>query len=115
MQKNSVLDMNSIEKRSILYAIKDNLSLSMIDFYEYLKTHHNLIECDNVKKNFIYLTTELDLDKIKSYVIEYITEKIMDMYDNTFESIDQILLDNIDIFVEITENDNDVYIIELSK
>lgn len=116
MQKESILDMNSIEKRSFLYAIRDDLNLSMIDFSEYLKSHHSSIECDNVKKNFIYLTTENSVDLIKSYMVEYILEKIMDTYENINESdINQILLDNIDIFVEITENEHDVYIIELSK
>ena len=116
MQNNDLLDMNSIEKRSFLYAIRDELNLSMIDFFEYLQTHHSSIECDNVKKNFMYLTSDKDIDIIKSYVVEYIYDKIIDTHGNIDKfDIQKILTDNIDIFVEITENEHDVYIIELSK
>ena len=105
-----------IEERSFLYIMRDEINLSMIDFSEYIKNNYSLIDCDIIKKNYIYITTELDKNTIMSYIIKYIIEKIINTYDNIDKfNINEIVLRNIDIFVDVIENDNNVYIIEISK
>lgn len=107
--------MNDLDIRSLMYALKEELNLSMIEFEQYIHDHY-AIECNNTKKNFIYLTTD-QYDIVKC-IAEYIQQKINDSENISIDESDELyssIYDYIDVFVDIIEKDDDVYIVELIK
>lgn len=108
--------MNDLDIRSLMYAFKDELNLSMIEFEEYIHDNFGTIECNNAKKNYIYLTTN-DYDIVQC-VTDYIKYKIDNDENMSIDDSDELydsIYEYIDIFIDIIEKDDDTYIIELVK
>lgn len=108
---------NRLNDRTLLYAIRDQLALSMIDFADYLSNDYPLIDCDSVKKNYLYATT--DNYKLDEIITKYILNLMIEN-DSLNESVNKddmydTIYNNIDIFVEIMNKDDDTYIIELTS
>lgn len=108
-----------LDERTLLYGIKDKLNISMIDFGHYIEEEYPIIECDNIKKNYIYLTT--DNYDVKKCLSKFILEQIeynslddnFDRYDD--EELLSLIYNNIDIFADITEKADVTYIIEINE
>lgn len=111
-------DNSSLDIRTLLYAVKDELELSMIDFDEFIQEQYPLITTDNVKKNYLYAITD-NYDIIDCLTV-FIHDKIVsnDKVNESFDENDDIhtlVYNNIDIFADITNKEHDTYIIEINK
>lgn len=105
--------------RAKLYMIKDDLSLSMIDFNNFIKDKYPICDCDNITKKYIYISTDnYDINEcICKYIISKIddNDNIKNIFKKEQDNIYDIIIDNLDVFVDIIEKEDNIIIVELSE
>lgn len=102
-------NLKSLDNRALLYKLKSDLNLNMIDLWNYIREKHlSSIDCEGVKKKYIYL--RLDGADPEDVLIHF----LMQESDIVEERSYNIFKDNLDIFFDITEKEEDSIIIELT-
>jgi hypothetical protein len=105
-----------LDGRTLAFLINDILDISISDLCRYVNDNYKSIDCDIIRKNYVYFAMNgNDIhEMLSSYVINKI--KSIEEYKNDEEyDYDSIVKNNLDIFFDTTESDNDTIIVELSK
>ena len=102
-------DYRSVDNRAILYKLKEDSDINLLSVEEYINDRYSsYVNCDSAKKKYLYVTVD-DID-IEDILTNYLIENILDI-SNIIEPF-MLIKSNIDVFFDITENEENGIIIE---
>ena len=104
-----------INERTLAFLINDALDISISDLCRYIEQNYQSVDCCVIRKNYTHLS--MNGCDIKDILTNYVYEKIKSLDDYKDDDYDylKIIDENLDIFFDVTDREDDVVVVELAK
>ena len=97
------------DKRMNAFMINDLLKFNIDELVTFIEDNYPSVDISNVKRTYIHV--ELNNNDLNNILINFVISKINELNEGGDE-VEECIKENIDIFFDITNKTDDVYIVE---